>query len=547
MKYLVLINFFLILNFTLLFPQNQQKPIKGRLSGATKDAIDTIAVKNAQIRSTETAGLLEREIDPEKYILGPGDVFSILIVSSEIIQFDSEVSPEGNLLINGVGVVNLKNKNLKEAKNIIIEKINSRLRIANCEVTLKKLRNFKVTISGAIAKPLTVSATAADRVSEVIERAGGLQFESSERNIYIIRQNVNDKIKVDLLKYFLLGDDEANPKVLGGDLIIILPLNLKESIGISGEVYSPGEFEFSEGDSLSTLIKFGKGFLGSALLDSIEFVRFSEKGEDLISKNLNLTNWKDLLYSNLPIEGDFPLKPGDRVFVRKSSKWQDNEYVVIEGEVKYPGKYAIIENKTKLLDIIEKSGGFTNEASLDRVEFIRQKETLEKDPQIERLSRMSTTDMSQSELRYFRAKINEKRGAMSINFSELIKNPNSENNIPLMDKDSIIVPTVKDYINVQGRVNNPGNIKFRPGLTYLDYINLAGGFAFRADESETFITKPQGGQFLAKDMDKYILEPGDVILVPTENEYTFMEIFTTTLTIISQIFTIAGVIIAISK
>jgi len=160
---------------------------------------------------------------------------------------------------------------------------------------------------------------------------------------------------------------------------------------------------------------------------------------------------------------------------------------------------------------------------------------------------MSTTDMSQSELRYFRAKINEKRGAMSINFAELIKNPNSENNIPLMDKDSIIVPTIKDYIKVQGRVNNPGNIKFRPGLTYIDYINLAGGFAFRADESETFITKPQGGQFLAKDMDKYILEPGDVILVPTENEYTFMEIFTTTLTIISQIFTIAGVIIAISK
>ncbi len=547
-------NFFLclliliyVLSAQELHSQNTKKKEKGRLSGATKDALDTLAVQNAQIWTKETSGLLEREIDPNTYLLGPGDVFSISIISTEVFQYDSEISPEGNLILKGTGIINLKDRTLAESKKLIFDKIKRSVNIAEIEISLKKIRQFKVTISGSIPKPLTVSATAADRVSEVIERAGGLQFESSERNIFIVRKGQTDKIKVDLLKYFMLGDDNSNPTVLGGDLIIVLPLSMTENIEIQGEVFTPGMFEYAEGDSLSTLIKFGHGFLGSALLDSIEFARFTQTGNDLSLKTIDLTSWKNKLFSNVHLEGDFVLIPGDRIFVRKSSKWRNTDYIVLDGEVKYPGKYAIIESETKLRDIVEKAGGFTNEASLDRIEFIRQKEALEKDPQIERLSRMSTTDMSQSELRYFRAKINEKRGAMSINFNEVIDNPKSENNITLMNMDSIIVPAIKDYINVQGRVNNPGNIKYRPGLTYIDYIMLAGGYAFRADESETFITKPQGGQFLAKDLERYILEPGDVILVPTETEYTFMETFTTALTIISQLVTIAGVVIAVTN
>ena len=535
-----------LLNYN-TYSQQNKKIEKGRLSGATKDAIDTLAVENAQTWTKETGGLLEREIDPDKYILGPGDVFSISIISSEVLQFDSEVSPEGNLLIKAIGIINLKEKSLTDAKKLILNKIKGSLNVADAEITLKKLKQFKVTVSGAIPKPLTVSATSADRVSEVIERAGGLQFESSERNIQIVRKNEAKKIRADLLKYFMLGVEEANPFVMGGDLVIVLPASMKESIEIQGEVFSPGEFEFVEGDSLSTLIRFGQGFLGSALLDSVELARFSETGDNIILQNLDLRSWKNKLLSNEKLTGDFALKPGDRVYIRKATKWQNTDYIVIEGEVKYPGKYAIVENQTKLRDIITKAGGFTEDASIDRVEFIRQKDALEKDAQIERLNRMAVTDMSQSELRYYRAKVNEKRGAMSIDFKEVINNPDSENNIPLIHQDSIIVPIIKDYINVQGRVNNPGNIKYRPGLTYLDYVQLAGGFAFRADENETFITKPQGGQYLAKDIERYVLEPGDVILVPTQTEYTFMEIFTTTLTIVSQLVTIAGVVFAVTN
>ena len=87
-------------------------------------------------------------------------------------------------------------------------------------------------------------------------------------------------------------------------------------------------------------------------------------------------------------------------------------------------------------------------------------------------------------------------------------------------------------------------ITYNPNFTYLDYIKQAGGFGFRADDDETFIVKSKGQQFLAKKMD-YEIESGDYILVPPEPEITFFEIFTTSLTIATQLMTIFGVVFTI--
>jgi protein involved in polysaccharide export with SLBB domain len=520
------------------------KPERGRLSGATKFSIDTLAARNAQMIVKENKGLLEKEIDPKLYILGPGDIFIVSIIGSEVLTFEAPVSPEGKIVIKGAGAVDVKNKSLADARELLTKQIKKYYKSDNVDLVLKELREFKVIVSGKISKPISVSATAVDRVSEAIEKAGGLQFESSERNISIIRRESNEVIPVDLIKFFMLSDESANPTLLGGDLIRIPPKSDVSLIEIYGEVSDPGIFEFVDGDSLSTLIKFAQGFLKSANLDSVEFARKSESGSELITRILDLRSWKGKLFSGEPLNGDFRLLPNDRVYVRKISDWGNNDYIIIEGEVKYPGKYAINSGIDKIGEVLKRAGGFTDKADIQNIEFIRQQDLKKKDLEIERLSRLVPSEMSKSELRYFQVKVNEKRGAMALNFASVMNNVNSDDNIPLIDMDSIIVPSLIQYVNIQGRVNNPGKVRFKPHLTYNDYINLAGGYAFRADIDETFITKPKGGQFLANKMD-YKLEPGDVILVPTQSDVTFMETFTTLLTIATQLVTIAGVVIAI--
>jgi protein involved in polysaccharide export with SLBB domain len=152
--------------------------------------------------------------------------------------------------------------------------------------------------------------------------------------------------------------------------------------------------------------------------------------------------------------------------------------------------------------------------------------------------------MSEFEQRYFQSRVREKRGAMAVDWNKAIDEPSSDQNISLFNKDSIIVPTKKNYINVQGRVNNPGYVVYVEGWTYLDYVNQAGGFGYRADDKETFIAKSRGEIFLAKDMN-YVIEPGDVVLVPPEKEISFTEVFKDVITTIAQLTTIFGVLFTI--
>ncbi len=535
-----------ILSFSLsLHSQEKNKNIidRNRISGAKQNYVDTLARETTNNLMKESIGLLEKPIDSDKYIMGPNDILTVSIISADVKELTDKISPDGKFLIKGAGVVDLIGKTLTQARQIIIDKASKTYKSASIEVMLKEIRQFKVIVTGEIAKPVSVIATAADRVSEVVDRAGGLKFGSSERKIILWRKSQNLVFNVDLLKFFSIGIDDANPTVLDGDIIQISSISEKEIIQISGEVYSPGTFEYVIGDSLSTLVKFSQGFLKSALLDSVEFVRLNLKGS-LEHKILDLRSWANVITTSDNLPNDFQLQAGDRLYVRKSSNWKPTEYAIILGEVKYPGKYAIDTKYEKIEDVIKRAGGFTDLASPERAEFIRQTEMDKIDLELERLKVLPPSEMSESENRYYQARSREKKGAMAINFLNAVTNANSEDNISIMDKDSIIIPRKIDYVNIQGRVNNPGFVKFNPDFNYEDYVRLAGGYSYRADIDETFINKVRGGQYLAKSKD-YKIEPGDVILVPTEKEISSYQIFATALTVITQLFTIAGIILTI--
>lgn len=509
-----LLIFIILIIFSDIYSQKKQYLDNSYLTGSKEKELDTLHLKTAKEIADETTGLLEKEIDPDKYIIGPNDILLISIVTSNITEHKVIISPDGNALIPGIGVINLKDKTLTEAKELIRKTIDKVLKSYDVFITLHKLRQFKVIVSGSVRKPATVPATAADRVSEVIERAGGLRYDASVRNIMLIRNN--KIIPVDLMK-FNVGFKDANPTVLGGDQIIVPPSNLAHTIQIWGEVPLEGIFEYVKGDSLSTLLKFAHGFLNSSKLDSVELVRFEANNAQSEKIFLNLEEWFEKIHTQNNLPGDIPLQIGDRVFVRARKNWQEKRMVIIEGEVNYPGKYAINKDDSRVYDILKRAGGPTDEASLESAILTRQKEIEKVDREMQRLETIPASEMSENERRYFQARKSEQKGVMAINFVKIWQDPNTPDNIILIDQDSIYIPSKKNFINVQGRVNNPGLVLYKPGYTYLDYIALAGGFGFRAEEDETLIVKKKGEQFLAKNMN-YILEPGDNILVPPEYE-----------------------------
>jgi protein involved in polysaccharide export with SLBB domain len=540
-KNLIITLLLFVISSSIAISQNEDVAI----TGPSDNSQDTSKVDQLYKISEMTGGLIDGTIDPDEYLVGPGDAFIISILSSKTQQISATILPDGRLLIDNVGVLDLKGENLSNAYKLILEKVKKTFNSKEINVVLSNIRNFKVTVSGETFTQVTVPASSTERVSEVINKAGGFEKKSSLRNITIFRDGSH--LNVDLVKFFNIGDKSANPYVIGGDHIIVPPVNRNSMVGINGEVAKNIEVEFKSGDKLSTLVQIAQGFLNSSDLSTVELSRIEQNGVEIDRIYLDLSSWFGKLNSEENLENDIELRPGDRVYVKKKINWKTPSYVKILGEVKYPGKYTIELGKSRISDVVERAGGFNENAYESASILIRQKELDREDLELKRLEKIDRSEMTKSELKYFQAKVNERKGLMAINFIRAVDDPNSVDNILLQDRDSIIVPEKIDFVSIQGRVNNPGNVQYKEGFNYLDYIALAGGFGYRADQDETFITKIKGEQFLAEDLN-YKLEPGDTILVPPEEEeITFFEIFTTALTIATQLVTVVGVVISLTR
>lgn len=504
---------------------------------------DTVGYKMATELAKETSGLLDKEINPAEYYVGPGDVFHLFTDIPGTRIEDVQMSPDGKLMVQGIGAISVRGMTLAQAEQAVTAAIRRVFKANAVSLTLKKVRSFKATVVGAVRKPGVIPASATDRVSEIVDRAGGMMFNASLRHI-IIRRDSLPPVTVDLMRY-LSGELAFNPTLRGGDVVYVPVASEKGNIEVAGEVGEPGKFEFRQGDSLFTLLRFAQGLLVSSFLDSVEIVRFTGHGNEIKHLYISLpsANIDSIASAN---NANIPLEIGDRIYVRAKPNWLKQRTVAVTGEVRYPGRYAIYQDSTKLSEIIQRAGGMLETASLENIQMVRRRDMYEGDRELSRLYNTPLTEMTESELRYFKARSRENPGIMSVDFRKLIEKNDLQNDIVVADQDSISVPVKKNYINVLGKVVNPGRILYHPGYTYLDYITLAGGFGYRSDPDETLIIKPRGEQALAENT-KLSIESGDNILVPEQSEVKFIDIFTRALTIATQLITIAGIIYTIVR
>ena len=121
-----------------------------------------------------------------------------------------------------------------------------------------------------------------------------------------------------------------------------------------------------------------------------------------------------------------------------------------------PGRYVISEGVEKITDLINRAGGVTDFANLDASIFIRN------------------------------------QNQVNISLSKIIKYPRSQQNFYLADGDQIQIGRKTELITIEGEVNNPGAYKYNPGLSYRDYIKLAGGYNANASAGGSFVVYPNG-------------------------------------------------------
>ncbi len=522
------------------------------------------------IAPTETEPL-EAAIDPEKYIIGPGDLFQINIWGAVSEEHQVRVSPENKMVIPNVGEIAFNSLILNQAKKEIEQAIVNRYKRAQISISLVGLRKFRVFVSGAVRNPGSVVVNANTRVSEVIEAVGGFktplnvqQFTqqtlletpsaeesvvktsqvtqdemtmanpASKRNILLHRQD-GQFINVDLLLAMEGGDQSANPYLLDGDVVFVP--NLQAEIGqvaIWGAVRNPGEFEYRNGDNLHNLILLGHGFTIDADKSHMEIVRFEADYRSTRTIKINLAD-------STVDPKMIMLLPDDRIYIRRIPQYHTKAQVIVRGEVKYPGEYYIIDGQTTLAQVVEQAGGYTGQASLAEASLIRKSVEDVEDPEFERLKKMTVEEMTEQERNYFKIKSREKAGSLGIDFIRLFLLKDKSADVPLLDRDEINIPPIGRTIAVSGQVVRPGLITFVSGQTFRYYVEKAGGYSWNARKSHIRVIRSQTGEWLKPNGDTEIYL-GDTIFVPERPERDYWALFKDFMQIAYQIATIGLVL-----
>lgn len=487
-------------------------------------------------------GALDGPVGREEYVVGPSDVLALSLWGEVNVTAPLTVTPEGSLILPVGGTVQVSGLTIAGAEERVRRRLSDYYHDIELTLSLVTPRRVIVHVTGAVKEPGEYTVSAAERVSGVVELAGGLLATSSERLI-ALRDPRGAERSVDLLIYRRLGDLAANPLVMEGSIVLV-PYRIN-TVEILGAVNAAGEYEVVPGDRLRDLIELAGGPRPDAHLNDVEMVRFRE----------NDPNRYDSFTVDLGGEAgggraaEIELRGGDRVFVRGIERWHRDARVEVLGEVKFAGTYSIIEGEDALSDVIARAGGLTPVADLARARLRRQaagKFQTGAERQVELLESFDRQDMTYEEYAFLQSQRLEVSDEVSVDFGALLLRGDRAADVVLLDEDLIEIPRALSVVRVSGAVKSPGLVRFTPGARTEDYIELAGDYTRDADRARTRIVKSQSGSRLRPNRGTTI-EPGDIVWVPRAKERDWWEITKDLLSVGGQVATIYILIQGINK
>lgn len=446
---------------------------------------------------------LETAVDSNEYIVGPGDELTIGLWGAVNQIITVPVTPEGTALIPSFGETRVGGLALAQAKKEIRSVLSRRYSVADASVTLTKIRQVIVRVSGGVVNPGVYAVPAYSSASEAINRAGGLVEGASRRNIEIIRQS-GEKKPVDLLRFERTGEGAANPRILEGDRIVVPARSpAQRDILVAGQVSFGGLFESRPGDSLKTLLSVAGGLLPTADSGALERVWTTAEGE----VQRETVNLRELNPENLPI------RPGERIFVRALLGLTPRGYVSVQGEVTAPGFYDIEEGKTTVSEIIGRAGGFTPRAILSAAYILRRGYFNPLFGFGDAVNPTLIEKMNPEDLDFYLEKSRWRAAVVACDFVGLFEKKDLSKDVVLYSGDEIHLPQTSGSVYVLGRVARPGLLSYEKGDRLEDYIRRAGGYSSKAGRGDVKILKSVSGGWI-KGRSGSRVDAGDVVLVP---------------------------------
>ena len=381
---------------------------------------------------------------PSDYVLGAGDyvIIDIWGVSQNIIE--SEISPDGKIVVEGVGPLHLAGKTVEEANEYLKGVLGKIYAESNVNLSVGTTRSIVVQVLGEVVTPGSYTMSALSTTFNALYAAGGISDIGTLRSINVFRKGKNIAT-IDVYDYIFNGKTKGNIRLQDDDVISV---GAYESIvKIAGKVKRPLGYEMKENEKLSTLLKYSGGFTGDAYTEKLRVVRKTGREYSLFTvdkKNM----------------GEFALCDGDSIYVDSIIPRFSNR-VEISGAVFFPGSYQFGEEINTVSELIEAAGGLREEAFLNRAVLYHRNadETIEAETfDLNRLMTGSIADVS------------------------------------LRNNDMLLIQSANkmrgnQYVRVFGEVRMPGQYKFAENITIEDAILRAGGLTNAASYARVDVSR----------------------------------------------------------
>jgi polysaccharide biosynthesis/export protein len=448
---------------------------------------------------------IEEPLDPAVYICGPGDQFEVHFWGQQNLIVKLTVGLTGLLFIPRVGSVEIAGKSLADARLAIRRLLTRYYPGLRHDAVLVVPRSFLVHVVGAVAKPGILTVNATERLSRVLDRAGGVREidrptqtrETADERISVgkeargrggslrrieVRRRDGKVVVADLGRYYLTGDKANNPYVLDGDVIRVPYEDV--AVIVTGGVNRPGRYELVKGKDLAEAIEVAGGLQSSVTHRlPIRVVRRNAQEHD------------EQVVVHVDRKGHLPavaLRDEDRVYVPVQEELQRSIYLfgAIAGgkstdEASAAQRIPFEEGDT-VRTVIERAGGVGPAADLKRAHIVRT-----------RRGDRGTLQISM----------------IPVDLDAILVKRDFAADVRLEMGDQVSVPFKRHSVAVSGAVMKPGVYQFNPKLSIEEYIANAGGTTKMAQGRSNIRVVTTEGQL--KEYKKHpAIEPGDTIVVP---------------------------------
>ena len=463
---------------------------------------------------------LEGALDPDVYVVGPGDMFNVTVGGPEPILVTATVTADGYLVLPESESVDVAGLLLAEARDEIRTSLRQQFQNVGLDVALAQPRQFRVHVSGAVPVAGRYTATPNARVHDVIQLAfadtsqpavTNLDYQPSLRNVTLQRQD-GRRQSLDLLRYFATGDVDQNPYLQDGDVLFVNAFDPNyQAVFIDGAVPFPGTYAYRPGDTILDLLTLATG---ETSIDSSAQVRLTRRGASAAEN-------QEVSVARLLAGADVRVEPLDHLYVVPERRL--GGIATILGAVRYPGTYPITLGQTTLQDLTRVAGG-PREDALGRAALLQRRPEAGSpltsggvarfrqagaSAQADAASVLRRTRLAELEFTsraYFAQELSQP-GGVPIDLSAVMAAEGEP--VYLQDGDVLLVPRDEQTVLVLGQVVRPGYAAFEPGQAAERYIQKAGGRGPEA--AQAYLVKAGTGRFLP--LGQGTVESGDILFV----------------------------------